>query len=77
MATHTPHVGLCSVRQEIVRAQVEAMIQEADTLAAVLARETPKATDGHSDGKRVRYVRHTVTADTLRQVLAIIDGTAA
>jgi hypothetical protein len=50
----------------------------AESRAAALATLTPKVLDGHSDGKRVRYVRDIVTAETLRAVLDMIttDGAA-
>ena len=43
--------------------------------ADALAADTPKVLDGHSDGKRVRYVRHETRAALIAELLATIGET--
>lgn len=53
--------------------RIAALIAEHEAIMAALVAQKPTVTDGHSDGKRVRYVRAETARDTLRAVLAIIE----
>ena len=44
---------------------------------STLAATTPKVLDGHSDGRRVKYVRAEVRAAVIAEVLAMIDNGGA
>jgi hypothetical protein len=52
---------------------LRAMIHEHEQARATMRADKPSVVDGHSDGKRVRYVRHETAEDTLRAVLALIE----
>jgi hypothetical protein len=56
--------------------RLQAMIAEHEAMRAAMRADKPNVTDGHSDGKRVRYVRHEEAEATLRAVLAMLaeDG---
>lgn len=55
---------------------IRAMIAAETAAMAALADATPKVLDGHSDGKRVRYVRHETRVALLADVLALLTGGA-
>jgi len=48
--------------------RIAALIAEHEATMAAMRADKPAVTDGHSDGKRVRYVRHETAAATLRAV---------
>ena len=55
--------------------RLTAMIAEHEAERARMRADKPNVVDGHSDGKRVRYVRHETAEATLRAVLAMLtDG---
>lgn len=56
--------------------QLRAMIASHEAERAAMRADKPAVADGHSDGKRVRYVRHEAAEDALRAVLAILTDTA-
>ncbi len=60
---------------EQVAARVRAMIAEREAERAALVASTgPKVTNGHSDGRRVKYVRAEQSETILRAVLAMLEG---
>lgn len=63
--------------QASVRDAILALIATHTDSMDALAASTPKVLDGHSDGKRVRYVRSEVAVQVLRDVLAMLEGGAA
>ena len=52
------------------------MIAEHVAERARMRADKPNVTDGHSDGKRVRYVRHETAEQVLAEVLALIEDGA-
>ena len=44
---------------------------------STLATATPKVLDGHSDGRRVKYVRAEVRAAVIAEVIAMLDNGGA
>lgn len=61
---------------DVRRAVRDRMAAERIAADAIAARK-PNATDGHSDGVRVRYVRAETMAAVLADVLAMLDGAAS
>lgn len=59
-----------------LRETLEAMRLRAERDAETVRAARPDIINGRSDGRRVRYVRATTTADTLRDVLALLDREA-
>lgn len=58
-----------------LRARLQALIDaESAVQADLIARTGPKVTNGHSDGRRVKYVRSETTAATLRAVLSMLES---
>lgn len=55
-----------------LRDRLAAMVAEHQAERAAMAADKPSVVDGHSDGKRVRYVRHLASEDALRAVLALL-----
>lgn len=53
---------------------VVAEIAETETAMAAMRADKPAVADKHSDGKRVRYVRHETRVAVLTHVLDIIDS---
>lgn len=54
---------------------LRAMIAACESDRAALVESTgPKVTNGHSDGRRVKYVRAETAEATLRAVLAMLEG---
>jgi hypothetical protein len=51
------------------------MIATHEAERAAMREDKPAVADGHSDGKRVRYVRHEAAEDALRAVLAVLTDT--
>jgi len=51
---------------------VAVAIAEQERAMAQLRADKPTVTDGHSDGKRVRYARHESIAATLRAIAALL-----
>ena len=58
---------------EYLYATVRTWMAQERIAADALAASTPKVLDGHSDGKRVRYVRHETRAALLADVLAMLE----
>ena len=58
---------------EALAETIRAMIAEHEATNAAARIDKPNVTDGHSDGKRVRYVRHETAAQTLADVLAMLE----
>ena len=56
-----------------VTQRLEALIAEHEIAMMRLREDKPTVTDGHSDGKRVRYVRHETSVEVLRAVLAALE----
>ena len=55
-------------------ARVRGIIADHGSQMTAMRADKPNVIDGHSDGKRVRYVRHEERIATLRDVLALLDG---
>ena len=55
---------------------IRSMLAHDTALMASLSASTPKVLDGHSDGKRVRYVKAETRAAVLAYLLDILDGVA-
>jgi hypothetical protein len=53
------------------------MIAAHESKRAAMRADKPNVVDGHSDGKRVRYVRHEAAEDALRAVLAMLSEDGA
>jgi DNA-binding transcriptional regulator YdaS (Cro superfamily) len=60
-----------------LREHIALAIAAHDATMAALVAVKPAVTDGHSDGRRVKYVRAETAAATLRAVLAALEGSAS
>jgi hypothetical protein len=75
-STHTgAHTAM---RNRPILDAIADMIADHESVMARLVAEKPTVTDGHSDGKRVRYVKAETAAATLRAIMDIVaNGGAA
>lgn len=58
---------------DALRERLHALIAEHVREREAMREDKPNVTDGHSDGKRVRYVRHEAAERALLDVLALLD----
>ena len=61
------------MERDALEAFIEQAIAEQQRAMLELSTSTPKVLDGHSDGKRVRYVRHEAAERALLDVLALLE----
>lgn len=61
------------MNEKQLRSALHLMIEMHKTERTKLEAEKPNVIDGHSDGKRVRYVRHEQSEITLQTVIDMLD----
>jgi len=57
-----------------IRSRIAALIVAHESAMAAMRADKPAVTDAHSDGKRVRYVRHETALATLEAIAALLEG---